>query len=57
MFLLRRITSFLFSIGLLAGTLAAHGDGIVSADLQIQGAGLRVITVSVSTGLDIPATF
>jgi len=51
---LRRI-ALLFFIGL-AGTFSAHADGIISADLQIQGAGLKVITVSATTGVDIPAT-
>src|SRR5688500_19321102 len=32
-----------------------EADEIASADLQIQGVGLRVITVSASTGLEIPA--
>ncbi|HVS32818.1 MAG TPA: Ig-like domain-containing protein [Thermoanaerobaculia bacterium] len=41
-------------VGLLAiGSVEA--DEIASADLQIQGVGLRVITISASTGLDIPA--
>src|ERR1051325_10935796 len=39
-------------------TLAASGAAaqeIASADLQIQGVGLKVITVSATTGLDVPA--
>jgi len=51
---LRRI-ALLFLLGL-AGNSSAYADGIISADLQIQGVGLRVITVSASTGIDIPAT-
>jgi hypothetical protein len=33
----------------------AHADSITSADLQIQGVGLKVVTVSATTGIDIPA--
>src|SRR5258705_6365400 len=33
----------------------AQGDEIASVDLQIAGAGLKVITISATTGLDIPA--
>jgi len=51
---LRRI-ALLFLLGF-AGNISAYADGIISADLQIQGVGLRVITVSASTGIDIPAT-
>ena len=44
----------LFVLGLLAtGRVAA--DQIAAADLQIQGAGLKVVNVSVATGLNIPA--
>jgi hypothetical protein len=46
----------LLSAVLFIGTAASAAAGnIVSADLQIQGAGLRVITISAATGIDIPA--
>jgi hypothetical protein len=34
---------------------AANAQHLAAADLEIQGAGLRVITVSATTGIDIPA--
>ncbi len=34
----------------------ARAQHLAAADLQIQGAGLRVITVSATTGVDIPAS-
>jgi hypothetical protein len=46
----------------LSSLIAAGGGGtalaqnIASADLQIQGVGLRVITVAATTGIDIPAS-
>src|SRR6202008_424141 len=36
--------------------ISARADGIISADLQIQGVGLKVVTVSATTGVDIPAS-
>ena len=44
-------------LSLLAALFARGGAAqeIASADLQIQGVGLKVITVSATTGLDIPA--
>ena len=52
--LVRRITLGIF-IALAWGAVPALAGNIVSADLQIQGAGLRVITISAATGIDIPA--
>ncbi|MEO8033970.1 MAG: carboxypeptidase-like regulatory domain-containing protein, partial [Acidobacteriota bacterium] len=50
--LLRRAAlSILFAVAM---TPAARAGEIASADLQIAGAGLRVVTVSATTGLDIP---
>src|SRR4026209_2039783 len=42
-------------VGLLA-IGRAQAEEIASADLQIQGVGLKLLTVSASTGLDIPAS-
>src|SRR3954453_10307131 len=52
--MLRRI-ALLFLLGL-AATIPATADGIISADLQIQGVGLKVVTISATTGVDIPAS-
>jgi hypothetical protein len=49
---LRRALFVAFASGLLVRGAAAQE--IASADLQIQGVGLKVVTVSASTGLDIP---
>ncbi|HET8772701.1 MAG TPA: carboxypeptidase regulatory-like domain-containing protein, partial [Thermoanaerobaculia bacterium] len=43
----------LFSLLAAGGARAQH---LAAADLQIQGSGLRVITVSATTGIDIPAS-
>jgi Bacterial Ig-like domain/F5/8 type C domain len=52
--MIRRLTWPLVLAQLLCAA-AAWGD-ITSASLEIQGAGLRVETVSVTTGVDIPTT-
>ena len=52
----RRFTRAILAAATLAlGAWTAEGQ-IASADLQIQGVGLKVITVSVTTGIDIPAS-
>jgi len=49
----RRYAQAVF-VSLLAAVSAQAGE-ISSADLQIQGVGLKVVTVSATTGIDIPA--
>ncbi|MGZ7042575.1 MAG: hypothetical protein ACXVH7_12350, partial [Thermoanaerobaculia bacterium] len=47
-----------FFLSLIAAVISTHSvraDQIAAADLQIQGVGLKVITVSATTGLDVPA--
>ena len=51
--LLRRALFFVLTSGLLVRGAAAQE--IAAADLQIQGVGLKVVTVSATTGLNIPA--
>jgi hypothetical protein len=47
----------LLLLGLVLATATElRADQIAAADLQIQGVGLKVITVSATTGLNIPAT-
>src|SRR6185369_17606950 len=52
----RRLLAAVFFITLAWGSVPALAGNIVSADLQIQGAGLRVVTIAVGTGIDIPAS-
>jgi len=54
--LVRRVATAVISFLLPLAGGALHAQHIASADLQIQGAGLRVVTVSVTTGIDIPAS-
>ena len=55
--LVRRVAPMvLFSLLAAGGSGRAMAQNIAAADLQIQGVGLRVITVAATTGIDIPAT-
>jgi hypothetical protein len=54
--LVRRVALVVLSFLAAGGGGTAQAQHIASADLQIQGVGLRVITVSVTTGIDIPAS-
>jgi hypothetical protein len=52
----RRIArAVLLAVAALAGARGMFAAEITSADLQIQGVGLKVVTVSATTGLEIPA--
>ncbi|MGZ8710527.1 MAG: hypothetical protein ACXW28_09890, partial [Thermoanaerobaculia bacterium] len=54
--LVRRLTLIVLSLIAAGGGGTARAQSIASADLQIQGVGLRVITISATTGIDIPAS-
>ncbi|MGZ5474514.1 MAG: hypothetical protein ACXWG4_11180, partial [Thermoanaerobaculia bacterium] len=53
---MRRLTLIVLSLIAAGGGGTARAQSIASADLQIQGVGLRVITISATTGIDIPAS-
>src|SRR6185295_12410630 len=44
----------LFSLAIFITAGRMHADDIAVADLQIQGLGLKVLTISATTGMDIP---
>ncbi len=54
--LVRRIALIVLSLIAAGGSGVAQAQHIATADLQIQGVGLRVVNVSVTTGIDIPAS-
>ena len=54
--LVRRVPLIVLFLIAAGGGVTARAQSIASADLQIQGVGLRVITVSATTGIDIPAS-
>src|SRR3954464_9994678 len=54
--LVRHVALVIGIVALAAGADTARAQNIAAADLRIQGAGLRVVTVSATTGIDIPAS-